>query len=161
MKPEIVKKDAFKVVGMKTKFTMNNNTIAQLWGQFFPRMAEIQNVVNPGVAYGVCEADSDVDIEKTTDDTEFTEIACLEVSSFDQIPEGMVTKVIPANTYARFTHRGSLEGLHKTYNYIYHTWLPQSGYQRAGIYDFELYDQRFNMREPDKSEVDIYLPVKK
>jgi predicted transcriptional regulator YdeE len=32
-----------------------------------------------------------------------------------------------------------------TYEYIYQTWLPQSGYQLAGNIDFEYYDQDFGL----------------
>nr|WP_242840192.1 effector binding domain-containing protein [Clostridium botulinum] len=41
-----------------------------------------------------------------------------EGTSFDYIPEGMVAKVIPQGKYVVFTHKGSVEKLQETYEYI-------------------------------------------
>ena len=72
----------------------------------------------------------------------------------------MVGKTLPANTYAVFTHRGSLTKLGLTCQYIYGKWLPNSDYVLAGEYDFEHYDQRFQGTDNENTEFDIYVPVK-
>lgn len=71
----------------------------------------------------------------------------------------MVGKVVPSSRYAVYTHKGSGESLRETYDYIYGSWLPKSGYEINGIkYDFELYDERFD--NSPSSEMDIYIPIK-
>ncbi|MCD4785990.1 MAG: GyrI-like domain-containing protein [Candidatus Eremiobacteraeota bacterium] len=161
MKPKIVTKESFKVIGMERKFTLNNNTIPQLWDDFMPRFHEIKNKVNPDVAYGICESgDVDVTIENMSKDTEFNEVVCFEVSNFDDVPDGMVTRTIPAHKYAMFTHKGELSNLSHTYDYIFGEWLTKSGYDIADNFDFELYDERFNLKDQKNSEIDVYLPIK-
>jgi AraC family transcriptional regulator len=86
-------------------------------------------------------------------------VACQEVSNCNSVPEGMVKRTIPSNSYAVFTHRGSLESLANTWAYITKVWLPKSEYRMAGEYAFEYYDERFD-NFSEKSELDIYVPVK-
>jgi AraC family transcriptional regulator len=52
-----------------------------------------------------------------------------------------------------------LDKLRDTYNFIYQSWLPQSGYELTGGPDFELYDEDFKDFAPD-SRFDIYVPIK-
>jgi len=47
-----------------------------------------------------------------------------------------------------------------TFDYIYTTWLPKSGYQLDEKDGFELYGKRFKGGDNDKSEVDLYIPVR-
>lgn len=161
MEPKIVTKVSFKVMGMERKFTLNNNIIPQLWMDFMSRLQEIKNKVNPDIAYGICESGNvDVTIENMSRDTEFNEVVCFEVSDFDDVPDGMVTRTIPDHKYAMFTHKGELSNLPQTYNYIYSEWFPKSGYDVADKFEFELYDKRFDLEDQKNSEFDIYLPIK-
>jgi len=150
MEPKIIKGAAFTVVGMKYHGKNENNEIPQLWGEFGPRMGEIKQVANPHVAYGVCD-----NFDESS--SEFDYIAGFEVGSTAEIPEGMVSWDIPAGQYAVFTC--TLPTLGETYQYAYHSWLPQSGYQRAAGPEFELYDESFDLRDP-RSEMDVYIPIK-
>jgi len=160
MEPKIVTKEEFKVIGMECKTTLKDNKIPDLWQRFMPRMGEIKNKVNPKVGYGVCRNEGNICFDSFTDETEFESLACFEVSSFDYVPAGMVTRTIPKNRYAVFTHKGELANLRETYGYIYGTWLPGSGYGlvKEG-YDFELYDERFDPADQKNSETDIYIPI--
>jgi AraC family transcriptional regulator len=65
---------------------------------------------------------------------------------------------VPEYTYAVFAHKGDLPSLSKTYEYIYQTWLPQSGYKLAAKIDFEHYNADFKDFAPD-SVFYIYLPI--
>ena len=40
---------------------------------------------------------------------------------------GLVVKTFPPGSYACFTHTGPWQDLPLTLDYIYHTWLPNSG----------------------------------
>jgi AraC family transcriptional regulator len=86
-------------------------------------------------------------------------MAALPVSDINVVPEGMISRTIPASKYAVFTSKGPLANLSKTYNYIYGTWLPQSGCKLSQSSDFEFYDERFDPNNDEKSEVDIYIPI--
>ena len=86
-------------------------------------------------------------------------MAALMVNSTDDIPEGMTYKNIPAHKYAKFTHKGKLDKLGETYNYIYQNWLPKSEYKHDGkAIELEWYDNRFKV-DSDESEFDIYISI--
>lgn len=151
MNPKIVSKGKIRLVGMVYHGDNQKSEISALWTRFNPRMCAVGTAKEEG-AYGVCFNDN-------RGDQTFTYMASVEVDSLEDVPMDMVGKTLPANTYAVFTHKGSLDNLRKTYEYIYGTWLPNSDYVSGGDYDFELYDARFKPGS-DQSELDIYLPVK-
>lgn len=154
MEPRIIEKGRFMVVGMKYYGSNNNNEIPELWKRFIPRMSEIKNVVNRNVALGVCEF-----VENLTDESQFAYFACQEVSSLEDIPKEMEGLTVEKNRYAVFTHKGSVDRLGDTYEYIYGSWLPKSEYEPAESHDFESYDERFDPGD-ENSELDIYIPIK-
>lgn len=88
-----------KLVGITEKICMPNNTIPQLWEKVMQRIHEIKNII-PGCSYGVAE--------NMSDDFSFDETVGFSVSSFEDIPEGMITKTIPSQKYLVFTHKGLL-----------------------------------------------------
>lgn len=162
MEPKFVTKDDFQVIGMECISKNENGEFSRLWCDFIGRMGEVKNNNRPGVAYGICSCGPECKPEECICKCEvvgFSYMACVEVSNADQAPSGMVAKTIPTSKYAVFTHKGSLDKLSNTYNYIYTTWLQNSDYEQSGFYCFELYDNRFNPSD-ENSEIDIYLPIK-
>ncbi|HIJ64784.1 MAG TPA: AraC family transcriptional regulator [Candidatus Hydrogenedentes bacterium] len=157
MEPKIVNRDAFKVIGVELRTTICNGenvqAIPEFWDQFAQDGADrrIPNRVNHNALLGVC-GDSD-------EDGSFSYIICAEVSSFDEAPDGMVARTVPAAKYAVFTSKGKVpDSVQDMGRYIFGTWLPKSGYEHADTEDFEVYDERFTGLED--SEVDIYIPIK-
>lgn len=153
MEPKFVNLPAFTVVGIPYVGKNENQEIAQMWGVFNQQAEKIRNAVHDG-AYGVCLMQPDLP------EGAFEYVACFKVEKVEDVPEGMVVREVPAQQYAVFTHAGPLEKLSDTYNYIYQVWLPKSGYQAAGNFDFEYYNEEFNNFSPD-SRFYIYMPVKK
>ncbi|MBL6991135.1 MAG: AraC family transcriptional regulator [Bacteriovoracaceae bacterium] len=154
MEPVIKQKDEFLVVGMEEEYTHKTScNIPQLWDQFVPLIDKIPN--RKGQHYfGVCEGNP-----KDINDENFMYMACVEVDNLDEVPQGLIEKVIPKSEYAVFTHKGSLDKLGETTNYIWGSWLPKCGYKYGAI-DFELYDERFNPETMD-GELDIWVPILK
>ena len=151
---KIVQKEVMIIVGMQIRSSLKNNEVPQLWMIFSPRENEIQHVINSSNFWGVS-----FDYEYEKGDTEFSHIVGREVTSTDDIPDGMTFIEIPASTYAVFTHKGSLDSFGKTYNDIYGIWLPKSNYKyNESAPELELYDERFQFGLPD-SEMDIYVPI--
>lgn len=129
--------------------------IRELWGKFeswkasttFERSERFK-----GIIFGYEEYDSTIN-------ESFFYMPALPVESVDDIPEDMIAKIIPANTYAVFTHRGSVVKLSESFQHIYRNILPTAAdIKHNGKYDFEWYDDRFKDLADD-SEVDIYLPL--
>ena len=152
MEPKFVKLPAFTVIGLRYYGKNENQEIKELWDTANRHLNEIHNV-SKDAAYGLCIGPVDPVVG------EFEYIAGLEVSKVENVPEGMVVREVPAQKYAIFTHVGSLDKLRDTYNFIYQTWLPQSGYELTGGPDFELYDEDFKDFAPD-SRFYIYVPIK-
>ena len=146
MEPSIITKPAFTVVGLPYFGKNENQEIHELWNQFNRRMEQIGSIKNEtGEAYiGLCITPDNDPMEGA-----FEYVAGLPVTAAEDLPEGFVVREVPAHTYAVFPHRGDLASLGNTYEYIYETWLPQSGYQLAEKLDFEYYDEDFKDFAPD------------
>jgi len=74
---------------------------------------------------------------------------------------GTMQITVSGGLYAVFTtpvssHFDFINTVHKSWQFINETWLPQSGYQRAGAYDFETYIEASRAFSED-----IYVPIKK
>jgi AraC family transcriptional regulator len=153
MQPKIVTKPAFKAVGISYVGKNEAGEIPQMWGTFNSRWDEIPAVSQS--CYGLCFSD----IEGAAEG-DFEYLAASEVKDDQHIPEGMVYREVPEHKYAVFTHHGKLDKLGETYDYIYRTWLPQSGYEvHPSKYDMEVYDERF-IADSDDSAFDIYVALK-
>jgi predicted transcriptional regulator YdeE/DNA-binding transcriptional MerR regulator len=157
MEPKIIEKEGFTLVGVRYFGTNENHEISELWTQFNELAAKTNGVPNAegDAAIGLCTVLDDVPMEEG-----FEYVAGFPVSNVEDVPEGFVVREVPPHTYAVFAHKGDMQGLAKTYEYIYETWLPQSGYELAEKIDFEYYDQDFKDFAPD-SIFYIYLPIRK
>lgn len=154
MEPKFITKPAFKAIGLSYVGQNQQGEIPQMWGTFNQRDQEIAAVEN-SAAYGLCFSNPEGAAEG-----EFEYVAAFEVPDDQQVPEGMVYREVPAYKYAVFTHHGKLDKLGETYEYIYNTWLPQSGVEvHPSKYDMEVYDGRF-IPDSDDSAFDIYLALK-
>ena len=149
LQPQFVTKPAFAVVGLLIHTKPMTPDIPQLWDKFVPRIGEIQHSAEPGVSYGLMD-NFDQNIG------ELNYMAGIAVEKVVELPAGMTRWNVPADTYAVF--EASLTTIGETFDYIYSTWLPTSGYQQvAGPY-FERYGETFSPANPNLS---IYIPVEK
>jgi AraC family transcriptional regulator len=150
MEIKTIKRSGFTVVGMLYRGRNENNEIPQMWQAFGPRISEIKSMVDQASAYGIS---ANMDMETG----EFDYIAGFEVSSAEDVPQGMVAFNVPGGEYAVFTT--TLPKIGETFDNAHDTWLPQAGHQPTGDHEFELYDERFDPQDPD-SEFDLYIPIK-
>lgn len=149
MEPRIVTRSAFTVVGMKVHGKNESNEIPKMWDALHPRACEIKDRIDDRVAFGVS-----ANMDENTG--AFDYVAGFQVSSAEELPEGMVRFDVPGGKYAVFAT--TLPRLGETFTHAYRTWLPQSGYQPTGGPDFELYTEAFDPQDPN-SEFDVYIPV--
>lgn len=152
MQPKIVNKPAFHVVGMCYHGMNQNQEIPAMWGEFLQRIDEIKRI-NPTLSYGVCSVPAGLP------EGHFEYVAGVEVKEGAPVPEGMVLRSLPAMRYAVFAHRGSLEGLGRTYSNIQLVELPKADLKvlQPGL-DMEVYTDEFKDNAPD-SVMYIYIPV--
>lgn len=146
MKPEIVSVPAFTLVGTKYHGKNQNREIPAMWeNQFLPRVGEIKNQSNPFIFYGVLR-----DFDCATG--EFDYVAGVEVNDTSDIPEGMVSWVVPAQTYAIFPC--TLPTLFEAFGTA-KEWLMTSDYTRGDGPEFEHYGRDF----PEGQKISVYVPI--
>jgi AraC family transcriptional regulator len=154
MKPRIVERGAFHVVGIRERFTPGAVAgIPLLWERFVPRMEEVAGRAERE-GYGVCECAPDA-----ADPRAFNYTACVGVAALPAAPpEGMVAFTVPGGTFAVFEHRGPIAEFGRTVEKLWREWLPASGLKPTGAPDFESYDERFHPTDAS-SVVEIFVPV--
>lgn len=130
--------------------------IPKLWRTFNFRVAETRPV-EPGIVYGLCACDSPLG-EKSNQPDELFYLAAVEVVPGTKPPPGMVIWPSAGGTYAKFVHRGRIQGIGTTMRFIHEEWLPGSGYALAPGPDIERYDRRFDPAS-DASHLEIFIPV--
>ncbi|MCY9667989.1 GyrI-like domain-containing protein [Paenibacillus alginolyticus] len=161
MESLIIEKPAMILAGLSTKVTLNdvlsNKTTLKVASNFLERRAEIKNCINEREVFGLSTDPEDYNPE--TDQFEY--FIGIEVSANDGIPDGMDYREIPANTYVLFTFKGPFENAGAVHNYLYSTWLKQSGYELSGLFNIEIYDERNHGPESEESLTDICFPVRK
>ena len=154
MEPKIVQKPEICLVGMVVYSNPAEGEFGKTWDRFMQHSEDLPQRSNTTDHFGV---------EFYTKDMEQTGkwfyMAAAEVDNLDVVPISMVAKRLPAATYAVFTVVGGLKKLGEGFQYAYHTWLPNSNYQNAHPFDFELYQEGRFKGDAEDSEIDIYIPV--
>lgn len=139
------------IAGLGGRFTQDTTDgIPELWEKFIPHLGKIPGQKNE-VTFGVCcNADGKGGFEY---------IAGVEISKLDDLPEQYRWIEVQPQDYAVFEHKGSLDQLPETFQYIWKTWLPQSGHQAADAPEFERYSEDFNPKL-NTGVLEIWLPLK-
>lgn len=153
---KIVKKEAFTVIANAKTFSYEGagETVPRFWQEHF-RDGKGKTVMG---MYGI-----NID-EKMGQDT-FEYLIADPYNPVAEVPEGFITKVIPAFTWAVFPCRGAmpdaLQGVNKK---IFSEWLPAlKDYQFAAGYCVEYYDdpEKYAEGTLDKNYYcEIWIPIK-
>lgn len=156
MQPERTSLGELKLVGTPVRTTNEaemNPDIAKIpanWQRFWQEdlSAQIPNAVEPNVVYG---SYSDYETDHTG---EFIQVVGVQVSSLDEIPDGMVAVHIPAQDYLVFPARGEMpQIIGETWGAIWEYFSENKAVERAYSADFEKY-------RPDGSGADIFIAIK-
>ncbi len=157
MEPRFIKRE-FKLVGIEGEVSFDGNfelTLNSLQESFFNKLDSITNKINPTtyIAHWFYRS------REGNQEPLCYYFASVEVSSYEDIPEGLILKTIPESNYAVFDEkrRGEIAGPN---GYAYKIWLPTSGRElnEAIPGDFEIYSDSHNIG-PD-TECEIYIPIK-
>lgn len=151
--PKIITRPSTLVVGRAHHFIDRDLSLKQVWSGFKPEMDGIPNRVGKR-GFGIYEA-----YYEAGEEVGFTYWCAVQVSNFDDVPDGFQAREVPAQQYAVFTHRGPLPDLHKTLKYIWGSWLPKSKYEYAPSPELEIYPENYVASEQD-AQLMLYVPVK-
>lgn len=143
-----------KVIGIWARTTNHEQQAMQdiqaLWGRFMTEQipGQIPNRVSDTVYSIYTEYEGDYTKPYTT-------ILACEVSSLDEVPEGMKGLEIGGGDYVKFMAKGNIhEGI------VGDEWMKiwQTDLDRSYINDFEVYGEK--AQNPANSEIDIFVGVK-
>lgn len=150
------KLQALKIIGISVRTTNENGQAAedipQLWNQF---MAEgVLNKIPNKLSNDIYSIYTDYESDYTKP---YSTILGCQVSSFDNLPVGFVTKTIDVGNYNKYSVQGDLKQ-----NIVYNEWVKiwnlEDKIDRAYIADFEIYGEK--AQDMSNAEVDIYVSVR-
>jgi len=157
MKPRIETLNEKKLIGNSMTMSLINNKTAELWKCFMPRRGEIINPVSSAlISMQLYKPDYFADFDPVK---EFEKWAAIEVSDYDQIPKEMGTFILCGGLYAVFDYKG-LSNDSRIFQYIFGTWLPNSGYLLDDRPHFEVLGDKYKNNDPN-SEEEIWIPIRK
>lgn len=151
MQPEIVERPEIKAIGIAGQYSQEDLGYPKLWLAFRPYAEAVVAGRVGGHFFGIHEQ-----YQETNEGVEFTYVCAMEVEDFDSVPEGMVTRIIPAQLYAVFTHDDDVSTIPETMKYVWGSWLPKSRYEYMERPDFELFPKT---QDPDGQHRPIFLYV--
>lgn len=158
MNYKIFDKGSFKVVGKQRRISMvdeqNFNQVPKFWYDCMEDGSH-QWICSKVGKLGILGVSKDFDKYKD----EFNYMIAVEEIK-DTIPEGYVSAIIPAATWAAFESVGPVtEALHDLVRRIYTEWFPSTGYQHDCAPDIEVYPIGDMSAEDYKCQ--IWIPIKK
>lgn len=157
MEPKIIVKNEFTVIGMECKISQEEkeagfNPIIGLWQEFNSRRSEIKNAI-PDVCFGLTPNEHMYDEKQSY-------IAAVQVTKVDEVPEGMVSRTVPAAKFAVFTIKGKVSELGKQFDFIFGKWIPESEYEIDMVDSIEVFGEKAKDMNSENYEFELYIPVK-
>jgi AraC family transcriptional regulator len=154
MQPRLENLSEKKLIGKRLTMSLADNRTAELWRGFMPRRREIRNNLNTDL---ISMQVYDHPLDSGNLHQTFEKWAAVEVSDFETIPDGLETFTLTGGLYAVFHYKGSSTDT-RIFQYIFGTWLPESGYILDHRPHFEILGDRYKNADPD-SEEDIWIPI--
>nr|WP_294785118.1 GyrI-like domain-containing protein [uncultured Flavobacterium sp.] len=157
MLPLIKTLDEKKLIGHSIEMSFIENKTFQLWNGFMPNKKQIKNTISANL-YSL-EVYNENYFDQFDPNKSFQKWATVEVSDFENVPEGMKTLIVPSGLYAVFLHVGPAAEANKTYHHIFAEWLPKSEYVVDERPHFAVMNEKYKKDDPD-SEEEIWIPIK-
>ncbi len=155
--PEIVTVPEILIMGLRFNATVGGMEMIPMWQAFYE---QIPSELIANNMYGVFEAAESCSSEAFHMDSITAAFVGVEIPEHYPVLQQMQAKKLSGGDYAKFIHRGTVDTLIQTYHYIWGVWFPKSGFDLAEHDDFECYTERFVGADDERSEIDIYFPVK-
>lgn len=160
-KPEIVTIKPRKLVGAVIQTTLAENRTKELWQGFGPKIRLIKHRTDPTESWSVEIYEKDFKFSQFTPQTSFEKGAAVEVSEYEDLPEGLKELEIPGGTYAVFSFKGLHSDAVAFLRYIYGTWIPDSEWELDDRPHFGIMGAHYYGPFDAESEEDFWVPVRK
>jgi AraC family transcriptional regulator len=131
---------------------------SELWRTFRNRMKDVPDrvgterysvqIYGPGYSHAIFDPAAS-----------FDRWAAIEVSEVSNVPDGFESMELAGGKYAVFIHRGTPAMAHRTFGFIFETWLPHSGYTLDNRPHFEVLGENYSPFDPEAEEA-VLIPIK-
>ncbi|WP_345969498.1 AraC family transcriptional regulator [Sulfurimonas sp. HSL1-6] len=150
LKPAIVKMPAIRVAYMRHRGY--NRSIADVWQRLYAYAVEhgLEQARQIGLHH---DNPSIVPLE------ECAYVAAIEIPDDFEVSGSVSSFVIPSSLCARFTMQGRYGEVPNLIRYIYHTWLPESGFEAKTLPPYVVYRRNHFLEADERFDLDFYLPV--
>ncbi|WP_316826310.1 GyrI-like domain-containing protein [Pedobacter miscanthi] len=147
-------RDAFKIIGISTRTTNQNNQSAEdlgkLWSQFYTE--NIFDKIPNKVSNDIITIYTDY-VSNYTD--AYTTIIGVPVSTLENIPDGLIGREFGAENFQKFTAKGAMP------NAVVNTWMDiwksDGELNRKYTYDLEVYGEK--SQDGEHAEVEIFIAI--
>jgi AraC family transcriptional regulator len=155
MDPKIVTLGPLYLAGQPYYGNPEGGAFGKAWERFDTKNHPVPGRVNPKIYYGL-----EVYGPEFMPEHHWTYMPAVEVKDLTELSGPLFGKLLPACKYAVFTASHGLDSISAAFMEGYNSWIPNSIYEVAYPYDFELYDDdRFHGDGPNE-EIDVYIPIK-
>lgn len=156
MEPQIKQLQEKKLVGIHLPMSLVHNRTAELWSSFRPKVHKIEN--RTSVHFISMQVYDPSYFTNFNPAAQFVKWATVEVSTHENVPNGIDVFTLESGTYAVFFYKGSSTDT-SIFQYIFTEWLPGSKYQLGNRPHFEVLGTKYKNNDPN-SEEEIWIPVK-
>jgi predicted transcriptional regulator YdeE len=147
-KPELEEKDALQLIGITTLVKKDRAAIREIWQRLIRELGRLEDPIEPADFYGVTWYPQD------REEHSLLYMASVKAMGAGTTGTALALKSIPALKSAGFIHTGPLQGF--ALDYVYHTWLPQSGHALSEPFLLERYGQDFRQIDAER---EVCIPV--
>ncbi|GEM_PF-140900 len=154
-KPKLVSMESFEVAGLRYCGNNAKGEIPTLWHEFNKRCEAFLGFAKNACCFGVCSCQK----TENSDEGCFEYVAGYEVGNENLVPKDLTRRQVPAGLWLIFEHRGTLDTLNQTYDYIFSRYFPECDYVACGT-EIEMYDEKFEADSPG-SVMEIWVKVEK
>lgn len=159
MKPKIIEIETKKFIGMSVITSFANDNSSELISKFLPVQHEIENRKTENLFF-IQKYESYFWYLEDKLKRIFEKWLAIEVENFEKTPPNMRTFLLQGGKYAVFIHKGTTVNFHKTINFIFEEWIPESDWQIDNRPHLELLGEKYSPYSKD-SEQEIWVPITK
>jgi len=158
MKHRIIQSPEILIVGMKAN--MSFETISEDTGklarQFMPRLKEVKDRVDNNTLS--LQNHDDFDYHNLPPTRTFEKWIGVEVTNFNNVPDGMETLTINSGNYLVIDFKGSIQEFIKNWHYLHSQWLPNSDNELDNRPHFEKLSPSYSPMNTVNEE-EIWIPI--
>lgn len=136
------------------RHTGSYHDCGKAWQKLCGTESVMKNAVMPPLCVGVGYDDPDI-----TEKDKIRYDACIRVNDDYEPEPGIAKQKLMGGKFAILTHKGSYDGLHDCYKWIYGEWLPSSGYEPGISPPLEIYRNSPEDTPAEELVTDICIPL--